>query len=369
MLGAGDRENAERVLGNSLVLLLVNATIYITLIGIFLDPILRAFGASETSLPYAHDFLARLLPGMLVMNLTFSLNNVMRASGYPLKAMCTMFIGTLCNLVLAPTFIFALDMGIKGAAIATDISMTISAIFVFAHFFQHDSTVRFRHGIYRLRWHIVMGIISIGAAPSVVNAAGSAINIIVNKSLYNYGGDSAVAAAGIFTTVTSLVVMVVIGICQGMQPIVGYNYGAGRLDRLRRTFWLAAGVSTLICTLGFLAGTFVPDWIARAFTVDEGLVAVTASALKTAMVMFWCVGFQIVSTNFFQSIGKAGKSIFLSLTRQAIFLIPLLLLFPREFGLHGIWLSFPVSDMCATVVTGIMVAWQFRHLNNRMPSR
>lgn len=365
MLGANDRENAERVLGNSLVLLIVNASVYITLIGLFLEPILKAFGASETSLPYAYDFLSWLLPGMLVMNLAFSLNNVMRASGYPVRAMYTMFIGTLFNLILAPLFIFGLEWGIKGAAIATDISMTISAVFVFAHFFRRDSTVRFRRGIYRLRWPIVLGIVSIGAAPSVVNAAGSAINIIVNTSLFRYGGDSAVAAAGIFTTVTSLVVMVVIGICQGMQPIIGYNYGAGRLDRLKRTFWLASGVATVMCTLGFLSGTLMPNWIAKAFTVDDKLIAVTSSALKTAMVMFWCVGFQVVSTTFFQSIGKAGKSIFLSLTRQVLFLIPFLLLFPTEFGLDGIWMSFPASDLCATVVTGLMVFWQLSHLDNR----
>ena len=366
MLGANDRDSAERVLGNSLVLLLINASIYVSIMGLFLEPILRAFGASETSLPYAYDFLSWLLPGLLIMNLTFSLNNVMRASGYPVRAMYTMFIGTLCNLILAPTFIFGLDWGIKGAAIATDISMTISGIFVFAHFFHKDSTVRFKRGIYRLRWPIVLGIVSIGAAPSVVNAAGSAINIIVNTTLYRYGGDSAVAAAGIFTTVTSLVVMVVIGICQGMQPIVGYNYGAGRLDRLKRTFWLASGVSTVVCIAGFMAGTLAPSWIAKAFTVDEQLILVTSSALKTAMLMFWCVGFQVVSTTFFQSIGKAGKSIFLSLTRQVLFLIPLLLLFPREFGLSGIWMSFPASDFCATVVTGAMVAWQLRLLDKRM---
>lgn len=363
LLGANDLRGAENVLGNALVLTLSNALIYISIFALFLDPILVAFGASAATLPYAHDFLMYLLPGMLVMNLAFSFNNIMRASGYPVRAMVTMLIGTLVNLILAPVFIFVLGWGIKGAAIATDIAMTVSAVFVMAHFVTPKSTLHFKRGIYKLRWHIIAGIVSIGAAPSLVNLAGSAINAIVNKTLYTYGGDSAVGAAGIFTTVTSLIVMIVIGICQGMQPIVGYNYGAGRLDRLRKTFWLAAGVATLICTVGFAVGVSIPHYVAMAFTVDEHLIQVTERALRLSMVMFWCVGFQVVSTTFFQSIGKAGKSIFLSLTRQVIFLIPLLIIMPKCMGLDGIWLSFPTSDALATVVTTVMVLWQLRKLN------
>lgn len=367
LLGADDHRNAAIVLGNALVLTVVNALVYLGIFAVFLEPILMAFGASPASLPYAKEFLSYLLPGMLVMNLSFSFNNIMRASGYPVRAMVTMFIGTLCNLCLAPLFIFVLGWGIKGAAIATDISMTVSACFVFSHFFKRESTLHFQRGIYRLKWPIVLGIISIGAAPSVVNAAGSVINVIVNTSLYRYGGDSAVAAAGIFTTVTSLLVMVVVGICQGMQPIIGYNYGAGQLDRLRRVFWLAAGVSTAICTAGFLAGMTVPELIAKAFTVDETLIDVTANAIRISLVMFWCVGFQVVATTFFQSIGKAGQSIFLSLTRQVLFMIPFLLLFPAHMGLDGVWTAFPCSDTCATVVTAVMVMYQMRRLGRMRP--
>lgn len=363
LLGANDLKRAELVLGNALTLVFINASIYISVFGIFLDPILRAFGASELSLPYAHDFISYLLPGLLLMNLTYTFNNFMRASGYPVRAMVTMFIGTGLNLILAPLFIFVLDLGIKGAAIATDISMAVSSMFVFRHFFAPDSVLRFRRGTFGLRRSVVIAIMSIGAAPCLVNVAGSAINVIINKSLYLYGGDSSVAAAGIFTTVTSLVSMIVIGICQGMQPIVGYNYGAGRLDRLRRAFALAAVVSTGFCSLGFAVGRFFPGLIAAAFTTDAGLIAVTAAALRTAMVMFWCVGFQIVSTNFFQSIGKAGLSIFLSLTRQVIFLIPCLVVLPRHFNLDGIWMSFPTSDTFATLVTAIMIIYQFRRLS------
>ncbi|MDE5688180.1 MAG: MATE family efflux transporter, partial [Paramuribaculum sp.] len=253
MLGAHDQRGAETVLGNALVLILFNATLYLTVFAIFIDDILGAFGASAATLPYARNFMVWIMPGMLVMNVSFSFNNVMRASGYPVKAMLAMFLGAGCNLILDPIFIFVLDMGITGAAIATDIAMTISAVFVMAHFFKPSSTLRFRRGTFRLQRKIVIGIIGIGAAPSVVNLAGSAINIIVNRSLYAYGSDNAVAAAGIFTTYTSLLVMVVIGICQGMQPILGYNYGAGLYPRLRRTFWLAVGCGSAVCCICLLS--------------------------------------------------------------------------------------------------------------------
>lgn len=368
MLGAKDFAGAERVLGNALVLTISIALVYLSVFAVFIDDILRAFGASAASLPYARDLMLYLLPGMLVMNVTFSFNNIMRSSGYPVKAMLSMFIGAGVNLILDPIFIFVLDMGIKGAAIATDISMSISAVFVLGHFCKPSSTLRFKKGIYALRWHIITGMVAIGAAPSVVNLAGNAINIIVNRSLIHYGSDNAVAAAGIFTTYTSLIVMVVVGICQGLQPIIGYNYGAGNLHRLKRAFWLAVGCSSIICTIGCAFGIAFPQLIARAFTTDAGLIAVTSRAFSYAMLAFWAVGFQVVSTTFFQSIGKAGKSIFLSLTRQVIFLIPLLLLLPRQFGLDGVWCSFPVSDMFATIVTAAMIAWQLRKICRKTAS-
>lgn len=359
MLGAGNRISATEVLGNALTLTLLNGIIYLALFGIFMDDLLLAFGASAATLPYAHDFMTYLLPGMMMANLTFSFNNVMRASGYPVRAMVTLFIGTGVNLVLAPVFIFLLGWGIKGAAIATDIAMTVTAVFVMAHFVSKESTVHFTRGTYRLKWRIVWAIVAIGAAPSIVNFAGSFIQLIVNNTLKSYGGDAAVAANGIFNTVTGLLVMVVIGICQGMQPIVGYNYGAGKYGRSRRAFWLATGVSTLVVSLGTLAGLFLPYYIGRAFTPDHGLIAVTENGLRIGMRAFFLVGFQVCATSFFQSIGRAGKSIFLSLTRQVLFLIPLLLWLPGREGLDGVWMAFPGSDILATVVTLLMIVWQF----------
>lgn len=363
LLGGNDFRGASRVLGNSLTLTLGIGIIYISLFGYFLEDILIAFGAGQATLPYAYDFLWHLLPGLLMINLTFSFNNIMRASGYPVRAMFTMIIGAVLNVGLAPLFIFHFDMGIKGAAIASDIAMTISMIFVMAHFCRKNVTVHFERGTFKLSSRIVWAIVSIGAAPSLVNAASCLINILINKSLVNYGSDLAVGAAGIFVTYTSLLTTFVLGMCLGMQPIVGYNYGAGNLHRLKNTFYLACGVATAICTAGCIFGLLFPGLIAQAFTTDATLISVTVNALLHALPMFWMVGFQIVSTAFFQSIDKAGKSIILSLVRQVIFLIPLLIILPRHFALEGVWLSFPSSDCMATIVTAILIVLQIRQLN------
>ena len=360
LLGAKDYNGARRTLCSSLILLLIIVCCYLCCFAIFIDEILIAFGASEVTLPYARDFMIYILPGMFMTNFAFTFNNFMRASGYPVKAMITMLIGAGCNLILAPIFIFYLDMGIKGAAIATDISMMISAYFVLSHFFSSKSTLHFTkdRDLYRLRAKIVLPVLSIGAAPSVVNAAACFINVIINKSLYQYGGDMAVAAAGIFTSYTSLMTMVVVGICQGMQPIIGYNYGAGKIGRLRRTYWLAVVVSTVIVSTGQTIGLLFPDYIGRAFSGDAGLIRETARCLHISLMAFTVVGFQVVSTTLFQSIGKAKASIFLSLTRQVLFLIPLLLVLPPRMGLDGVWTAFPLSDLVATLVTAVMVSRQ-----------
>lgn len=360
LLGAKNQRSAEMVLGNALVMILINAVVYIAIFAIFIDEILIAFGASNASLPHARDFMQWMLPGMLLMNVMFSFNSIMRSSGYPRKAMITMFISAGINVILAPIFIFGLDWGIKGAAIATDIAVAISTFFVMRHFVKKSSNLHFTPGTYRLKWAIVASIIAIGAAPSVVNAAGSAINVIINTSLFKHGGDSAVAAAGIFTTYTSLLTTIVVGLCQGMQPIIGYNYGAGRFDRLKRTYWIAVAVATIITTAGGIIGLLCPSYIASAFTIDANLINATVNGLSISLMAFWMVGFQIVSTTFFQSIGKAGKSIFLSLTRQVLFIIPLLLILPTHFNLDGVWASFPTSDVFATIATTIMIWWEFR---------
>lgn len=363
VLGQNDKRKAELILGNSLVLTLLFGVIYVSIFAIFIDDILRLFGASEVTLPYAHDFMAYILPGMLVMNLCFSFNNIMRASGYPTRAMVTMFIGAGLNVILAPLFIFVFDWGIKGAAIATDIAMTISMIFVMMHFFSKKSELHFKPGIYKLKWSIFTAITAIGAAPFVVNMAGSALNGIVNNVLHQYGGDDAVGALGILMTYAQLLVMVVIGITQGMQPIIGFNYGARKFHRLKRAFWLSVAAGSAVTFLGAMGAQFCPEYIARSFTTDSDLIEKTAQALRISTVAFWAVGFQIVSTNLFQSLGLAGKSIFLSLTRQILFLLPLIYIFSSVLGLQGVWMAYATSDIVATLVTTVMVIFQMRKIN------
>lgn len=364
VLGQNDKKKAELILGNSLVLTLLLGFVYITFFAIFLDDILRLFGASDVTLPYARDFMTYILPGMLMMNLCFSFNSIMRASGYPTRAMITMFIGAGLNVILAPIFIFVFEWGIKGAAIATDIAMTISMLFVMVHFFNKKSELHFKPGIYRLRWYIFTSITAIGAAPFVVNMAGSALNAIVNNLLHEYGGDAAVGAMGILMTYAQLLVMVVIGITQGMQPIIGFNYGARKFNRLKKAFWLSVISATIVTTLGCLGAQFAPHWIARAFTTDTELIKNTSTALNIGMFLFWAVGFQVVATNYFQSLGLAGKSIFLSLTRQILFLLPLVFLFSKLWGLTGIWIAYSTSDLIATIVTAVMITIQIRKINN-----
>lgn len=362
MLGNKDEESALRVTGNALVLTLAIGAVYIGLLYAFLDDLLYLFGATAANLPYARDMMLYVLPGMFLTNIAFSFNNIMRASGFPTRAMVTMFIGAGVNVVLDPIFIYVLDWGIKGAALATDIAMAVSAVFVMWHFIRGKGVVRFKRGIYRLDRRIIMGIVGIGAAPSIVNLAGCLINILINNTLNRYGGSDAIASAGVFVTVTSFVVAFIIGLCQGMQPIVGYNYGAGHYGRLKRAFMLAMGVATAVSVVGWGLGMLVPAEITRAFLTDEAMVASTAGYLMISMSMFWMVGVQIVSTTFFQSIGKVGKSIFLSMTRQVLFLIPALLILPGIYGLEGIWMCFPASDIAAFTVTMVMVVWQLRRL-------
>ncbi len=369
MLGGKDFRSAERVLGNSLVMTLIIGILYVTLFGVFIDDILYAFGASDLTIPYARDFMLFMLPGMFLTNLCFNLNNIMRASGYPMRAMFTMIISAVLNVILAPIFIFVFDLGIKGAAIATSLSLFVSTLFVILHFVRRDSTVRFQKGIYSLSWRIIWQIISIGAAPSFVNIAGCLINITVNNALKDYGSDIYIGAASIFNTYTMFIVTFLIGLGMGMQPIVGYNYGAGKLDRLKQAYKLTVGIASAICIVGCAFGIMFPELIARTFTSDPELIQVTARGVRIGVVMLWVVGFQTVSTSFFQSIGKAGKSILLSLLRQVIFLYPLLRILPEYFGLDGVWMSYPISDGLATIVTIILVVWQFHQIKRMAQSK
>ena len=365
VMGQDDKRMAEVILGNSVQLTVLIGLAYITVFAVFLTPILKMFGASPNSLPYAREFLMWVLPGMVLMNLTFSYNNVMRATGYPGKAMYTNLIGAGLNMILAPLFLFGFKWGIKGAAIATDISMLVTAFFVMSHFFKKESELHFVRGTFKFNWPVIKSILYIGMAPFLINVAGSMINAIVNNSLLKYGGDNAIASVVVFNRFVTIFVMVVIGICQGMQPILGYNYGSGRFDRLFKTLWLAARNAVVFTTIGSLLGAFNPRVIASMFMQDETQIQCAVNCIRITTVTFWMVGFQIVGTNFFQSLGMAGKAVFLLLTRQIIFMIPLLLILPPHFGLDGVWCCYPISDLAATLVTTSMLIWQIRKIKSQ----
>lgn len=362
VMGQNDRRVAEIILGNCIQLTVIIGLLYASAFAIFMDRILMLFGASPNSLPYAREFMLWVLPGMVLQNITFSYNNVMRASGYPGKAMYTNMIGAVLNCILAPLFLFGFGWGIRGAAIATDISMAVTAVWVMSHFFRKSSTLHFVRGTFRFNWPVIRGVLYIGMAPFLINVTGSAVNAIVNNSLLGYGGDNAVAAVVVFNRFVTIFVFVIIGICQGMQPIVGYNYGSGRYGRLFRTFAMAACAGVVVSTIGSLTGHFNARQIAMMFMQDEAQIECAVRCLRITTLTFWMVGFQIVTTNFFQSLGMAGKSVFLSLTRQIIFMIPLLLILPPVYGLDGVWSAYPISDLVSTLVAIGMLVFQVRHI-------
>ncbi len=368
VLGQKDHRRAELILGNSVLLTVIIGILYMAGFAIFLDKILMLFGASEHTLPYAHEFLMWVLPGMLLINLTFSYNNVMRASGYPGKAMYTNLIGAGMNMILAPLFLFGFGWGIRGAAIATDISMLITAFFVMAHFFNTKNELHFVRGTFRFDWPIIKSVLYIGMSPFLINVAGASVNAIINNSLLHYGGDNAIAAVVVFNRFVTVFIFIVIGICQGMQPILGYNYGSGRFNRLFKTLWWAVGSAVAVTSLGSAIGALMPESIARMFMQDPEQINCAVSCLRITTIAFWIVGFQVVATNFFQSMGMAGKSIFLSLTRQIIFMIPLLYILPPHFGLDGVWAAFPISDFVATVVAATLLTVQLRRIKRKAVS-
>jgi len=353
-LGRKQFKLAENTLGNALTLTIILSILTLVPAMIFMDDLLIAFGGSEQTIPYAKSYLYITVPGNIFASLSFSFNAVMRASGYPQKAMFTMIIGALLNVVLDALFIYGFDMGIEGAAIATVISMAVSATFVMSHFIRKDSLVRFRKNTYSLKWPLIWGIISIGVSPFAMQLAGSLVNVVMNHSLKTYGGDLAIGAYGIISSVAMLLVMLIIGIAQGMQPIVGYNYGAGLHKRVLETVRLVIITATCITGAGFIASLLFPEWIVRAFTNDPEMTTISSNGLRLTLILFLPVGSQIAITQFFQSIGIAWKAMFLSLSRQCIFLIPAILLLPPFFGLDGVWLAGPVSDVAAA-----LTAWLF----------
>ena len=370
LLGEGKHDKAENILSNALLLTIVTQVLTLVPVMIWLEEILRALGANDRTLPFAYDYLKIMIPGNIFSTLCFSFNAIMRASGYPYKAMITMLIGAGLNTVLDALFIYGFGWGIEGAAWATVIAMAVSAAFVMQHFLDKKSEVQFHKRNMRFSMEQIMAILSIGMAPFFLQLLSSGIAFLINSTLAEYAGsplmaDRAVGAYGIINSIALVGFMSMLGIAQGMQPIVGYNYGARAMRRVRQTFNICAVVNLSIGLFVTVAALSAPRFLASMFTSSPEMIEASADALRCCIYGFAFVGFQVTATQFFQSIGFGGKAMLLSLSRQTLFLIPALFGFPLLWGSKGVWVALPFSDICAGVLGIILMAYQFRLFDRR----
>lgn len=365
-LGQKDMKGATEILSHTLMLCITNSVFFGALSLIFLDEILVFFGASADTLPYARSFMEVILLGTPISYTMIGLNNVMRATGYPKKAMLTSMVTVLANIALAPLFIFQFGWGMKGAATATVISQFIGMVWVVSHFFNKENTIHFDGVVWKMKRRIVKSIFAIGMSPFLMNVCTCVIVIIINNSLQDYGGDMAIGAYGIINRLLTLYVMIVLGLTMGMQPIVGYNFGAQKIDRVKQTLRMGIISGVIITSSGFLICELFPHAVSALFTDSSALTGLAVGGLRITALMFPLVGAQIVISNFFQSIGKAKISIFLSLTRQLLYLLPCLLLFPQWWGLKGIWISMPVSDILAFATAALSLTVYIKKVSKQV---
>lgn len=359
-LGNEDFDKAERVVGTSLILTLgITLTVSLAL-RFFLEPIVYLLGADEGTYQYTYDFLKYFLPGAIFSNLCFSFNNMMRASGYPKKAMYTMLLTLLINAILAPLFIYTFKWGIEGAALSIVLSMVVGTLFVMQHFLSRKTLLNFKLDKIRLNFTIVRSILSIGMSPFIMHLVSSSVVFMIIQQIRVFGGSVGVAAYTIANVTLMLVVMVLLGLTQGMQPIVGYSFGAGAIARMREALIYTIKVGVVLGFIAMIIGVFFPHFVVAPFNPSEELAQVTINSIRIVTVLFPVVGFQVVVTMFFQSIGKVGHSIFLSLSRQLIFLIPAVFILPRFFGLNGVWMAIPLADLLAGIVAGVFLWVQLK---------
>jgi len=359
-LGQKDYGTASHILGNVLVLNLILGLSYTIFVLLFLKSILYFFGASTQTIGYSHDYMVIISCGNVVTHMYFGLNALLRASGHPKKSMYATIFSVIINGILTPLFIFGFGWGIRGAALATVIAQTIMLLWQISFFRNKEHSIHFKRGIFRLKRKIVTGSMSIGMSPFLMHMVGSIIIIIINQSLIKHGGDLAVGAYGIINRIAVLFVMVSFGLNQGMQPIAGYNYGAKQFERVNRVLKLTILVATGIMSAGFLICELFPYAVSSLFTTDQNLIDIVVPGLRIVMIFFPVIGFQMVASTFFQSIGMAGKAIFLSLTRQVLFLLPLLIILPTFFGVKGVWYSMATADLLASVVAAYLLMVQYR---------
>ncbi|MBQ9560931.1 MAG: MATE family efflux transporter [Prevotella sp.] len=354
-LGQRDYDIANRILGNAVMLNILVGVVFGGLGLLFLEPILRFFGASDATLPYAKEYMEIILFGNVFTHLYLGLNAVLRSAGKPREAMYITIFTVMLNAILDPIFIYTFDLGIRGAAYATILSQILALCWQCKQFSNKEELLHFDYSKFGIDAPIVNNIISIGISPFSMNACACLVVIFINNSLMQYGGDMAIGAYGIANRIGFIFVMVTMGVCQGMQPIAGYNYGAENYNRMLEVLKLASIAGTIVCAVGFFITMFFPAQCARLFTTDATLIAYSVTAMRYMMAVFIIIGAQMVITNFFQSIGKAKVSIFLSLSRQLIFLVPLIAVLPRFLGLEGVWLAMPLSDAVAAVMAYTMI--------------
>lgn len=357
-LGQKDYDTAERVLGNLVSLNIIIGILVGALGLIFIDPLLLFFGASENTLQYAHDYMFIILLGNVVTHLYFGLNSALRSTGHPHVAMSATIATVIINAILDPLFIFSLQLGIKGAAYATVLSQVAALIYVVAVLSNKRDLIHLHSGIYGLRKRIVKNILAIGMSPFAMQLCACLVVILINKGLTKHGGDVAIAAYGIVNSITFLSIMVVLGICQGMQPIAGFNFGAQLPKRVNEVLKKAIILATIIMTLNFVLCVFFPQYLVVIFTDDSILLPLAVRGMRIVCILSPIVGFQIVTGNFFQSIGMAKRSIFMSVSRQLVFLVPFLLIFPEIWGTDGVWMSITAADGVASLTAGFLL-WHF----------
>ena len=362
-LGQKDYATAQNILGNTISLNLIIGIGLSIICLLFLDPILRFFGASDQTLIYAHEYMVIILLGNVVSHMYFGMNALLRAASKPRQAMYATIFTVVMNVILDALFIIVFKWGIQGAAIATILSQLMALCWQFKLFSNKSELLHFKKGIYKLKRKLVDNILAIGVSPFLMNVCACIIVIFINNQLVRFGGDLSVGAYGIANGIAMVFVMFVFGVNQGMQPIAGYNYGAQKYDRLMRVLMLAMIAGTIVTTSGFIVAEFMPHLCVRLFTNDTVLTELSVNGIRLMMAAMPIVGYQMVVTNFFQSIGKAKISIFLSLSRQLLFLVPLLGVLPLFFGITGVWISMPISDAFSALFALVMMVRYMRIMN------
>ena len=365
-LGENRKDEADKIAGNSLMLLIIIGLMLSILGTIFLEPLLRLFGASDSNIGYSMDYMRIILLAAPFQTVGFGMNNFIRGEGNPKIAMITMLIGALMNILLDPLFIFVFKMGVQGAALATMISQIFSSAWVLIYFFSGKSILDIKKEYLVLKLVYVKKIFSNGFAPFSMQIAASMVTALYNTNLQAYGGELATSSMGVINSVAMMILMPVFGINQGSQPIMGYNYGARQYNRVKKTLLYSIAMATAITTSGFLLVQLFPEGIIGLFVGSEGsqseLLPIAVPGIRRLLMMFPIVGFQIVSTSYFQATGRPKQAMVLSMSRQVLVLIPALLILPGVFGLDGVWMSGPIADFISSLITGILVVKSIRYL-------